>query len=133
MADKDMFYVEIHHPIDFRRSLLEASRDLLRALQKFEDLKKVREDKIKEVAKLKATVRDINSLLNQAKNHVPALNIKLPEPPKAEKKAKEEKKPAAHAHHAKKKDVKVQYKASREVTDLENQLKEIEGKLGSLG
>jgi len=130
MTDKDMFYVEVHRPIDFRRSLLEASRDLLRALQKFEDLKKVREDKMKEVARLKATVRDINSLLNQAKNHVPALNIKLPEPPKAEKKSKEEKKPV---HHAKKKDAKVNYKASRDVTDLEKQMKEIESKLGSLG
>lgn len=136
MTDKDIFYVEVHRPIDFRRSLLEASRDLLRALQKFEDLKKVRADKMKEIAKLKSIVRDINSILNQAKNHVPALNIKIPEPPKHEKKAKEskeEKRPTAHAHHRKKKDAKMQYKTSREVTDLEKQLKEIEGKLGSLG
>jgi chromosome segregation ATPase len=133
MTDKDIFYVEIHHPVDFRRSLLEASRDLLRALQKFEDLKSVRADKMKEIAKLKSTVKDINSILNQAKNQVPALNIKLPEPPKAKEKPKEEKKPAAHAHNIKKKDIKVQYKAQRDVTDLEKQMKEIESKLGSLG
>ena len=47
MKNEEVFYVEIPDPVGFRRSLLEASRDLLRGLQKYEDLKKVRKDKAK--------------------------------------------------------------------------------------
>ncbi|MFC1753151.1 hypothetical protein ACFL96_07115 [Thermoproteota archaeon] len=130
MTDKDVFYVEIHNPVDFRRSVLEASRDLLRGLQKYEDLKKVRNKKLKEISILKSVIKEINSLVNQARNVLPSVNAPVPDIPKV--KVVNIKKTATPAKKGAKKGVKAEPKIG-EVAELETQLKDIEGKLASLG
>lgn len=123
MEERDMFYVEIQNPLEVRRNLLEASRDLLRGLQKYEDLKKVRANKVKEITKLKNILKEINALFNQAKNHMPAVFVKVPEPRVIGK--------ARHAPRIK--SAEVDARKPREVAELEKQLKDIEGKLTGLG
>ena len=126
MREKEVFYVEIPNPVDCRRSVLEASRDLLRGLQKYEDLKKIRFQKLREMSVLKNIIKEINTLLNQARNSLPSVTVRIPEPAKQKeaKKAQRPKKKAIEEEEAKK---------PREVAELEKQLKDIEGKLTGLG
>ncbi len=139
MKNEEVFYVQIQNPTEFRRSLLEASRDMLRGLQKYEDLKKIRAKKEKEISHLKSVIKEINNLVNQAKNSLPSVSVKVAEQakPKKEKKTKKGKKKASKKKSGKagKKETEAEPKKEgkpKEVKELESQLKEIEGKLASL-
>ncbi|MBD3313563.1 hypothetical protein GF345_03905 [Candidatus Woesearchaeota archaeon] len=131
MPKDDVYYIEIQNPVDFRKSVLEASRDLLRGLQKNEDLKKIRAKKAKEVSNLKSIIKEINTLVNQAKNLMPAASIKTAEAAKPKESKKKES--STGSKKGKKQEPEQKKSKPAEVNELEKQLKDIEEKLSSLG
>lgn len=118
MAGEEILFKKINNPVEFRKNLLEASKQLIHGLQKYESLKAVRTKKAEQIARLKSIVREINILNSKLKKEFPDLVFKIAKVKKAsgEKTEKEAKKG-------------VKKKENRELVDLERQLKEIEKKL----
>ncbi len=117
MAEEGL-YIRIDDPIEFRRALLESSRDIIKSLQKYEESKSARVRKVKEIAKLRALIKELNILVNKLQSMLPEGHIKIisPQPKKKEHKAK----------------AKKGQKESKEIVELERHLKDIEGKLVNL-
>lgn len=123
MADEEILFKKIDNPFELRRSLLEASKQMIHGLQKYERLKSIRTKKAEEVSKLKSTLREINLLNAKLKKEFPDLLFKTQKAKEEKGKAKAEKK---------KEEAKPEKKDSRELVDLEKQLKDIEKKLESI-
>ena len=64
---EEVYYVGVKDPIEIRRSLLESSREIVQYLQRSERFKGTRSEKAEELAKLKETMREINSLMRKLK------------------------------------------------------------------
>ncbi|MEM3127160.1 MAG: hypothetical protein QW331_03785 [Candidatus Woesearchaeota archaeon] len=139
--EDDMLFVEIRGPVEVRRNILEATRDVVQHLQRYERFKQVREEKAVEIAKLKTNIKDINRLIGKLRSALPKtkLRIKMHEEvaaveqrqkeleekrKKAEKKAKKEEK-KVEPEQPKKKELS-------EIEKLEKELGEIEGRLNKL-
>ncbi|MCX8147242.1 MAG: hypothetical protein N3D84_02130 [Candidatus Woesearchaeota archaeon] len=127
MAKEAIFYMKIENPVDLRRALLESLRDVLRALQKFEDLKKIRAEKAKEIAVLNNCMKEINLMIGKVKSHLPPVPVKI------QLKEIKPKKKEERAIKQEKEEKKEEAVESLEVAELERQLKEIEKKLERLG
>ncbi|MFC1732749.1 hypothetical protein ACFL6I_20810 [candidate division KSB1 bacterium] len=127
MTSEQLLFKKIDNPVEFRRNLLEASKQMIHGLQKYEKLKVVRVRKAEQISKLKSLIKEINSLNSKMKKEFPDLIFKKTQVKKEKKKVevKSEKK-------AVKKAVAPEKKGNRELTDLENQLKDIETKLQNI-
>lgn len=73
---EEVFFVGMKDPIEIRRSLLESSKEMVQYLQRAERFKKVRAEKAEEIAKLKATIREIHSLVRKLKAKLPKTKIR---------------------------------------------------------
>ncbi|MBW3022979.1 hypothetical protein KY308_02660 [Candidatus Woesearchaeota archaeon] len=116
MAEEESYYVNIREPADLRKSLLETSRQIVRALQKYEHFRIGKNKKKDEREKLKGTLRDINTLSSQLTKELPAKKIKGM--------------PAVKAPEAKVVAIKKGKKS--EIASLESDLADIEKKLSRL-
>lgn len=126
MAGEELLFKKIDSPVEFRRNILEASKIVVHSLQKYERLKAVRIKKAELVIKLKDLVREIDMLTTKLKKEFPDLIFKTKEIKRELKKEKKE------PESKKEKEAKPDKKPSRELVDLEKQLKEIESKLESI-
>ncbi len=128
------YYVELKQPKEFRRSVLESLKILIRSLQNYENFKAVRDQKITEMNNLKTLVREISALDTQLKNSLPKLKMSKEElarikraahhaAPKIEKKEEEEKPEPVQT--------KLEEPKS-EADDLAGQLADIESQLNNL-
>ena len=141
MASEDSLFIRIDDPVEFRKSLLESSRNIVHGLQAYERIKVLRVQKLEMMAQLRDVMKDVSSLSNRLNGQLPAVEIKQPEKRAAEKKAV---KPAKKEQEVKKKEttkaadvVKKEGAESKssgkdDLADLEKQLKMIEQKLSSL-
>lgn len=124
--EESVFYVGMRDPIEIRRSLLESSKEMLQYLQRFEKFKSVRKEKEKETAKLKETIKEIQTLVRKLKAELPKTGLRAKERPKPKKvkkaPAKEESLPV----------VVEKPKEMSELEKLESELGEIEGRLTDL-
>ena len=145
----EVFYVGIKDPIELRRSLLESSKEIVQIMQDFERFKEMRQQKLQLKEQLKKNVTDLFSLVRDLKKALPKteLRIKLdrehhfakPEGESEEvmpnKKGKQ-KKTKAFAKKIAKMEPKEEAVKSRktlgELDKLEEELKRIEDKLGTL-
>lgn len=121
---QEILYQKIDNPVEFRRNMLESSKQVIRALQKYEKLKAVRVKKAEQVSKLRGIVREISTLNIKLKKEFPDLLFK---PAKVKKEARKEEKKKAE-----KSEEKPEKRETRELVDLEKQLKDIERKLESI-
>jgi hypothetical protein len=127
--DKDLFYVEVRNPNDVKRNVLEARKEIIEGLQRFENIKFLREKKIENIAKLKGIIKELSTLTLKLKNAFPASKIR-------EQVIKPKKKVTAKKYSGKK-PTKVQEqkkapKAVSELEKLETELNDIESQLNSL-
>ena len=60
---EDVYFVRLEEPSELRRTILESTRDIVDALKKFEEFKSVRDEKIKEIEKLRSDMRGISRLI----------------------------------------------------------------------
>ncbi|MBS3158137.1 hypothetical protein J4206_02530 [Candidatus Woesearchaeota archaeon] len=133
---KHAYYAGLSEPIEVRKTILEASREVLQSLQQFDKFSAVRREKKQAIADLKSNVSEINRLFSELKSHLPnAAHTHLiktapqkHEPkvsatiPVTKQKSKKQKEPS----------VKLKPKELSELEKLEKELGEIENKLGSM-
>ena len=115
--EDETYYVNVREPIETRKRLLETSRNVVVALQKYEIYKLKRTKKENFVDQLRNNFKEINTLIMQLKKELPTIKIKRRTSPVTNIKTK--------------KKVAVK-KGKRELEDLHKELKDIESKLSIL-
>lgn len=117
------FYVGLKNPVSIRRNLLEASKDIIKSLQRYERQREIRKQKIEAIFKVRKLVKDVKRLTS-------TLNSKLPYMPKAIKR-KERKKSEKEkiAPELKKELEKVK---ATDLKKLDDELRSIEAELNKL-
>lgn len=73
---EEVYYVGVKDPVEIRRSLLESSREIVQYLQRAERFKATRSEKAEEFAKLKETMRELNSLMRKLRTALPKTKIR---------------------------------------------------------
>jgi hypothetical protein len=78
MSDQEpeMLFVGIKEPSDIRKSLLESSRSVIQCLQKYEKLALIREEKEKEINRLKGIIKEVQESFNKLKASLPRTGLK---------------------------------------------------------
>ncbi len=116
--EEELLFVRITDPSSVRRKILESSREIIECLQKYENLKAVRKEKLENIMKLKEDTKKVVSLISTLKSKMPKTHLK----------AKEEKKPV----EVPKKEVVETQKPKTELDKLQSELNDIESKLNAL-
>ncbi|MBW2992124.1 hypothetical protein KY345_02810, partial [Candidatus Woesearchaeota archaeon] len=73
----DVLYVGVQNPIEIRRTILEATKDVVEILQKYERFRAVREEKIKTVNSLREQVKEITKLVAKLKSELPKVDVRV--------------------------------------------------------
>ncbi len=124
--DHQDLFVVVNSPVEIRKGILESSREMIQSLQRYEKFKMIRADKHHEIAKMreltKDIVKDIAKLRNMLPKDVKPKHVKKPVVKKVVK-TPVKKKPVPPPKP----------KRKTELDKLEDELKDIESKLGSLG
>ncbi|MEM3373810.1 MAG: hypothetical protein QW757_05230 [Candidatus Woesearchaeota archaeon] len=115
---EDLF-VGIPEPVDVRRNLLESSRDLIKCLQSYEKLERIREQKLKYFKEMRKVSAELDLLITKLKEKLPKQGIR-----KLEK--TEQKKQITETL------IQPNKKLKSDLKKLEEQLQEIEEQLKSL-
>lgn len=116
------FFVRLNNAKDVRRAILEASRDIIVCMKRYEKFKLIRETKEKSIKQLSEIFKDINDISAELKIDVPDFareNLQETEPPIATKEQEEK-------HDAEEPEID-------DLKKLENSIADIESKLNNLG
>ncbi len=115
--EEEVYYVNVREPVQTRKNILETSRKVVLALQKYEAFK-LRHDKKQDlVNRIRTNFKEINELISRLKKELPQVKLKK------KVSVPEEKKPVTKKKAA---------KGKKELGDLEQELKDIEMKLKEL-
>ena len=126
---EENFYVEIEGPTEIRRGLLESSKAMVGMLQKYEEIKHLREKKRHETEKFKMLAKEISMEILRVKEKFPQFNLSdLPTKPELFKPFPI-KAPKASKKSGKK---EVEIKPLPGTAKLEHELRDIERKLQEL-
>ncbi len=116
------FYVNLENPVELRRKLLEASKNVVLALQKFERFKIERTKKLGDYERLRINIKEINELIGRLKKELPAIKLpKREEPRRIIVKAAQKSKPIVMVSRASAAD-----KLERELSEIESKLKALQ-------
>ena len=124
--NKDIFFVEVEGPEEFRRNILESLKDIIESLQRFEKFKETRKDKINHINKLREIVKGTNELVSDLKMSLPETKIR------AMKVSKPTEKKETVIGKKKIESGVTKVKPMTELQKLESELNEIDSKLESL-
>ena len=114
--EEETYYVNVREPADTRKKILETSRQVVMALQKYENFKLKKLKKQDMIEKLRKNFREINELILRLRKEMPQV--------KARKKASaEEEQPRAAIRAS---------RGKYGIDDLEKELNAIENKLQGL-
>lgn len=130
--EDEAFFVKIKEPSDVKKNLLESLKDIVENLQRFEKFKNTRDEKLRNISKLREDVKELVKLNSQLKAALPETKLRFAAKKVKKKKHKHSKKAAKK--EAKKK-IEKQVAKQRPVSELEKletELSAIEGRLGSL-
>ena len=115
----DLFFRKIDDPADFRKAGLEALRETIHAMRRFDAVKKIRTEKVREVLKLRDKIQELTIDFHKFHDILPDV-----EP--------EQKKEQQKARPIQEYKVPEQQRGREDIDELETQLKEIEKKLKDL-
>lgn len=126
--ESHLFFVQIKDPVEVRRNILEALKEIVEVLQRFEKFKQLRHEKLDKISHLRVLLRQANRMLGDLRVKLPQTNLRAAVAREA---------PVHKVHHKKKKAKTSEEKApqKRELTHvekLEAELSAIESKLKSL-
>ena len=107
----DSYFIRLNSPNATRRTILESTRDILKILQNYEAFKGIREERSKLIGHIKSDMNEIKSLFSQLKKTLPKTSIKSPK---------------------KVVSTEVVAKPDKELRKIEDELADIEKKLGNL-
>ncbi|MBW2967793.1 hypothetical protein KY362_04865 [Candidatus Woesearchaeota archaeon] len=113
---ESQYFAQIRDPVEIRRSILGSSRQIITVLQRYEHIKALRVKKLEKITKLRALNKEINLAVAKLKQKFPAVEMRV-------KVGHEEKHPRRAS-------------GSRQVNELqklEDELRQIEHKIGQLG
>jgi len=74
--EESSFYVAIEDPKLFRRELLGSSKMMIGLLQRYEAIKKIREEKIKSMFKFNEVAQEIVILINRLNKTIPQTKLR---------------------------------------------------------
>ncbi len=128
-------YINIKESRDIKRALLEGVKDTLLLLQRREILKKTREEKLHVINQLAETVKELKEMDVRLKSALPAIdkNIIKSREEKEHKKTPAKKQKEGEKEEKGKEEKEVVKRELSDIEKLEEEIKEIEGKLSSLG
>ncbi len=124
MEDHGLF-IGIKDPVYVRRSLLECTKDIVQNLQKYEQFKKTREEKIKNIIELKHIFEEIDKLNADLKAEFPKANLKFDNV--FERSSKEDKPKEQKPEKITKKQLSEIEKLEEELSLIENRLNRLSG------
>jgi TolA-binding protein len=75
--EQDVLYVGLSDPIELRRTILEATKDAVEMLQKYEKFRAVREEKVATINQLQEQLREIAKLVAKLKAEMPKVDIRI--------------------------------------------------------
>jgi DNA polymerase III alpha subunit len=141
--DAQEYFVSIEEPIELRKNILEGSRMLIHALQRYERFKQVRHKKLEAINRLNQITREIGILLTKLRNEMPKVPPKKAKPLKIEtgmpklivKKGKEQKQAKVVVRQAAPRPVEAPKPLAPKLTEVERlqqELDSIEGQLKHL-
>jgi hypothetical protein len=73
---KEIFYVGVTDPTEVRRNLLESTRDIVIFLRTYENFKRIRAEKVREIEKLKLQIQEITRILNKLRRDLPKTRLR---------------------------------------------------------
>ena len=76
MGEDDAFYMAVQNPRDFRRELLGSSKSIIQLIQHYEQIKDIREKKIKKMHEFSAALSEVNMIMNKLKKAIPTTRLK---------------------------------------------------------
>lgn len=131
--NNELFFVQIKEPTELRRNILEALKEIVEALKRFENFKHIRHEKLESIRRLRVLLKDANKMVGSLKLRLPQTNLRATV-------IKESPKQPAKSRHKKKKKGKLSEShpkttPKREMTELEKletELTAIESKLRNL-
>ncbi len=121
MAEPELYFMRIDEPVELRKNVLETTKMLIRALQRYEQLKKTRQQKTMELQTLRGIMKEINQLCAELKHVLPSVDVKLPKEPEPKKGNQKQQKG------------KQAPREDSELRSLEKELRSVEEKLSRLG
>jgi hypothetical protein len=68
-------FVGLEKPKDIRRNILLSSKDIIEVLQRFENLKKLREDKLAQIENLRDICRETSALIAKLRRELPRVKV----------------------------------------------------------
>ena len=74
---KEVLYVGVQSPIEMRRTILEATKDAVEMLQKYEKFRAVREEKIATIKQLEEQIKEITKMVTKLKTALPTVDIRI--------------------------------------------------------
>ncbi len=75
MSEKD-YFVGIYDPLDVRRNLLESSKEIIKSLQSYERLEKIREEKLRLYREMKRLSAELDLLVSKIKQNLPTSGLR---------------------------------------------------------
>jgi len=128
--EKDLFFVEVRDPVDVKRNVLESQKEIIEDLQRYENIKVLREKKLEEIDKLRGMLKELLKIISDLKAALPKTMLR--ETVKIKRKSKAEEKKAEEKKSKEAEQEKEARKPMSELEKLEGELSAIEGKLSSL-
>jgi len=121
----DVFYVGIRQPTELRRGVLGCSKKIIQSLKRYENLRRMREEKMEQISKLKRTISEISFLTGKLRSSLPQTKLRALDKQRKEAIAKTNKqKKIIRSSITKHRD--------EELARLEEELAAIENKIGPL-
>jgi hypothetical protein len=134
--EEDPYFVAIKNPLELRRQILESSKKTLYCLQNYQRMLIIRQEKAKQMATLRESIRELGYLNKKFNQKLPAyyelLEKKVEEEETKDTKESKEK-PVPVVAPVSKKPLKKPVREKTELEKLEESLSTIEGKLKTLG
>ena len=116
--------MEVHEPDEVRRNTLESLKAIVENLQRFENFRSIRHNKIELMHRLDKTIKEINKMIPDLKKALPDAKIRAVKTPQRHGRKKTSAK--------KGQEEVIKEKPMSELQKLESELNEIEGRLSSL-
>jgi hypothetical protein len=133
---KNIYYVGIEDPTDFRRELLSSAKGIIISLKKYERVKANRILKVKLFSQLQVYIKEINVLMKKLDGYLPETKLRhLPTEKVKSSKKHSNKKEKVEERKEQEEKPKILRKPAREYTELEKLEKElsmIENKLSNI-
>ena len=74
--EKDLFFAELRNPNEIRRNVLEARKEIIESLQRYENIKFLRDQKHEKIKELRKSVKDIAKTISSLKVILPKTKIR---------------------------------------------------------